>query len=523
MNATTASLIADIDRRQREGDLVGACAIAESAPQAGIHSLAIGLRLVGLYLKLGRYRDASTTTAAIADLPAASPVELIDLGKRLMYFNESEAVSRLGRGRLRAPSRDAAAEADLAAIISMAGDQAVAMPLLERAIATAGATPAWLYNRSQMRLYAGRFAEAEADLRHALRLAPTSAKAYWALSKLPGREGLEADVARLRALAGRVGAEEPFRQFALFNRLDRLDRRDEAWAALEAGCRAKRAQVNYDAAATAAYFAALRTREFPRPAISADGEGPIPIFIVGMHRSGTTLLEHLLGNHSQVAEGGELYDLPAQLRFAAGRHFAGPSDPLLLQASPPIDFAEVGRRYLQHVRWRAGGRRFLIDKLPSNFINLGYLRAALPQARVLHMERAPMDTCFSNLKELFANACAYSYDADELADYFAQYQGLMAHWRNTLPGFLLDVSYEDLTASPEAQARRILAFCGLDWEPGCINPVENRRAVNTASSAQVREPIHRRNVGAWERYAAPLAPLRDRLRERGVLPDTDRI
>ena len=133
---------------------------------------------------------------------------------------------------------------------------------------------------------------------------------------------------------------------------------------------------------------------------------------------------------------------------------------------PQIDFADVGRRYLEQVDWRASGKPFLIDKLPSNFLNIGFIHRALPQARVIHMRRNAMDTCFSNLKELFSNACAYSYDQLELADYYAHYRRLMAHWRQVAPEFILDVSYEELARNPQAQAERILAFCGLEWEAG---------------------------------------------------------
>ena len=231
-----------------------------------------------------------------------------------------------------------------------------------------------------------------------------------------------------------------------------------------------------------------------------------------MHRSGTTLLERVLGNHSQVAAGGELYDFPAQLRWALGRHFSGPSDAEVVAKAPEIDFPLLGLRYLDQVAWRAEGKPFIVDKLPSNFLNIGFIRRAMPQAKILHITRDPMDTCFSNLKELFSAACPYSYDQGELADWYLQYRGLMAHWQRSVPGFVFDVSYERLAAEPEAEARRILAFCGLEFEPGCIDTASNRGSVNTASSAQVREPIHQRNVGAWRRYERHLGPLAEALR-----------
>ena len=450
-----------------------------------------------------------------------TPAELVELAKRLMYFNQSGLLREVATRLLSKPVWHAGAEADFAALLSMVGEQALARALLDRAIAVTGTTPSVIYNRSQMNLYSGRMEAAEADLRQCLRLEPHMAKAYWALSKLPDARASDQHMAAMRSLLSRVAPgsqDEVFLRFALFNRLDKLGRHDAAWAELERGCRAKRGLLAYDAAATSRFFDALMGLPAAQPAALASHQqpSPTPIFIVGMHRSGTTLLERILGSHSQVSAGGELYDFPAQLRWAIGRHFSGSSDIAVVERLGEIDFAQAGRRYLEQVAWRSAGKPCLIDKLPSNFLNLGFIHRALPQARVIHMQRNAMDTCFSNLKELFSNACAYSYDQLELADYYAQYRRLMEHWRQVAPGFVLDVSYEELARDPRAQAERILAFCGLEWEPGCIDAGSNAGAVNTASSAQVREPIHQRGIEAWRRYQAHLGPLAARLAEHGL-------
>jgi hypothetical protein len=415
----------------------------------------------------------------------------------------------------------AAAEADFAALLSMVGEQELAASLLDRAIAVIGATPAAIYNRSQMHLYSGRLGAAEADLRQCLRLEPGMSKAYWALSKLPDSSATGLELAAMHSLASRVAPgsqDEVFLRFALFNRLDQLGRCDAAWTELARGCQAKRGLLAHDAATTSRLFDALIGMPASQPAMLAleQRASPTPIFIVGMHRSGTTLLERILGSHSKVSAGGELYDFPAQLRLAIGRHFNGPSDIAVVEGLGEIDFPQVGRRYLEQVAWRTSGKPCLVDKLPSNFLNLGFIHRALPGARVIHMRRNAMDTCFSNLKELFSNACAYSYDQAELADYYAQYRRLMEHWRQVAPELILDVSYEELAREPRAQAERILAFCGLEWEPGCIDAGNNTGAVNTASSAQVREPIHQRGIEAWRRYQAHLGPLAARLQAHGL-------
>ena len=514
--------LAHVDALLARGDVGGAAVAAAAAIGSGSASLALVFRLVVALLKQGRYREAAARMSAAADFWPEQPAELIELGKRLMYFNQAEALAGFARRLLQRQVWHATAECDFASIVSMAGEQELARRLFDRGIASVGLDPVRRYNRSQMSLYAGRMAEAESDLRECLRQQPGMAKAWWALSKLTQVQPEPADFERMRALAARLPANSPdetFLRFAQFNLYDRIGRVDEAWTSLEQACRSKRAQTAYDAAATRAHLQRLISTAMPVPAKErgAAAEGPTPIFIVGMHRSGTTLLEHVLGNHSQVAEAGELYDFPAQLRLAIDAHFAGPSDVRVLDRLGEIDFAALGRGYVERIRWRAGGKPFLVDKLPSNFLNIGFLRAALPQARILHMRRSAMATCFSNLKELFSNACAYSYDQTELADYFALYRQLMRHWQQSLPGYVLDVSYEALTADPEAEARRVLEFCGLEWEPDCAGGRGNARAVNTASSAQVREPIHRRSVQAWRRYEARLEPLRARLEALGEL------
>ena len=240
----------------------------------------------------------------------------------------------------------------------------------------------------------------------------------------------------------------------------------------------------------------------------------VPIFVVGQPRSGTTVLERILGNHSQVASAGELNDFHLQLCWQADL-LVEHVDPVLLQACAGLDFGAIGRGYRQRTSWRGGDKRFLIDKLPGNFWYAGLIHKALPEARIICLVRDPLDTCLSNLKELFSgSAYPYSYDPLEAAAHHVHFRQLLQHWDEVMPGVVLTVRYEEMVRDPLSVAERVMAHCGLPFEPGCVDLLRNTAPSATASSSQVREPIHSRGIGAWRRYAEPLEDMRAWLAER---------
>src|SRR5690606_27675641 len=315
--------------------------------------------------------------------------------------------------------------------------------------------------------------------------------ALWALGKLRRRSGGEERVRLLRDSIGRRGdadPEAPLLYYTLFSELDRMDQVEPAWEALERGMALRWKQMHYDPDEEGELFAHLGSLQAPA-ATGGDGDGPRPVFIVGMPRSGTTLLERILGSHPDVSDAGELNDLVRQLRWMCD--LAGPSrlDLALARRAEGIDFAELGRRYLSRTQWRAQGKAVYTDKMPPNFLNVSYIVRALPQARILHMVRGPMDTCFSNLKEWFAGAYPHRYQQEEMAEHFLRYRRLMAHWRTQYPDRILDVRYDELVTDPEAVLREVLAFCGLPWREGLAAIEKRSGTVATASAAQVREPI----------------------------------
>lgn len=470
------------------------------------------LRLSAVSQAEGRQRDSvAHALAAHAHAAREDDAALLEaLCRRLLDIGEIEAGLACASSPVLSGSRDPAVLVAVAGMMSDFSFTDRALTLLRRARALGADSPSLRYRMGLSEMYAGDLDAAEHELEACLAAAPGFAPAHRELARLRRQTRERNHVDRLRAAIARLGAghaDAPVLHYALFKELDDLGDAEGAWEALSEGMRLRRRQVVHDAAAEQALFDHLQT--VAATAVpGADDEGPVPIFIVGMPRSGTTLLERILGAHPQVADAGELRDFTCQLRWTCDCVGGPHLDLELARRAERIDPAELGRRYLSHTRWWAKGRAFYTDKLPTNFANVGYIARALPRARILHMVRDPMDTCFSNLKELFAGAYPHSYDQREMAGHFIRYRRLMAHWHAAFPGRILDVHYDALVADPERVARQVLDFCGLAWMPGMVDIHRRRGAVATASTAQVREPIHNRFVGQWRRYETHLAPMR---------------
>lgn len=308
---------------------------------------------------------------------------------------------------------------------------------------------------------------------------------------------------------------------AVFKTLDDLGLHADAWPALvECNALMHRA-LSYDAQADTLAADAFIEASRALPSSTGDArvhEGPLPIFILGMPRSGTTLLEHMLSSHSDVVSAGEILDFWRQLHLEANVPQEGMVSTLeLLRRAPGFDYHALGRRYLQQTQWRAGAHRYFVDKTPINVRMVPFIRRALPKAPILHLVRDPMDVCFSNFKAMFGDASSYSYDMHALVNHYAGYVRITEHWRKHWPGAMLDVNYESLVRDPETAMRKILAHCGLEMQAACLRPERNDSPVATPSSVQVREPIHTRGIGQWKDYAEQLEPLRQMLQDRSLL------
>lgn len=242
-----------------------------------------------------------------------------------------------------------------------------------------------------------------------------------------------------------------------------------------------------------------------------------PVFIIGMPRSGSTLVEQILSSHSKVFGAGELSDLDQVINFAKSSSLKMSYIDWLkdLDAS---EFSSIGEHYIQRLRAIDPKTPLITDKMPANFFYAGLIKIILPNAKIIHTTRHPMDTCLSNYSRLFNESMYFTYDLEDLGKYYSTYNRLMKHWHTILPkGSILDVRYEDVVDNIEEQARRILEYCGLNWEKDCLAFYKNKRHVKTASIAQVRQPLYKNSVARWERFGKQLDPLRNILENAGVL------
>lgn len=459
----------------------------------------------------GRYcqaRARALNAVATLECPGALALDVVNCLRVFIAHDALDTWIASFPARAAVPAED---QARIAAALSSIGLHAPALDWVEESVAKSPSSGICRVNRALIRSYAGDFDGARADLDQVVDGPEDSATAHWLLARLDTQDPEPGRVERLRrriATCARA-ADSALLQFALFQELDRAGDVDAAWQALMEGCRQARKQAAYDPVASERLFAALRKR-FPlaRSPAAHVSRDPVPIFIVGMHRSGTTLLERMLAAHPGVFAYGESQRLSGALRQAADHGCQPLLDEVLISRASSMDTRQVSTCYFAEGRRRIGAASHVTDKLPGNFQLIGFIHDAMPQARVIHLRRDPMDLCFANLRELFSDSVSYSYTIEDLAHFHAHYVELMRHWQRSFPGFVLDVDYEDLVTNPEQVSRRVFEFCGLDWTPAALDPsASSDSPVNTLSSMQVRRPIHSRSIGRWKPYAKWLGPL----------------
>ena len=413
---------------------------------------------------------------------------------------------------------------------SHANDQRRALAACDRAVVLAPGNPQVIFNRATVRRFIGDLEGAEGDYDRVIALAPRDYEAYTNRSELRVQTAVRNHVAQLEALIAGNFADwrgEVQIRYALAKEYEDLGEYSKAFDQLRHGAGKRRQNLQYDVARDVATVDWI-IKAFPSgPAGNAPGGGEhaspgpgedAPIFIVGLPRSGSTLVERILDSHSSVSSGGEL-DCLALSIVDAVTQMSGQA-PItrqdLVALSATVDFAELGRDYLRRARAAAGAAGRFIDKMPLNYLYCGLIRRALPNAKMVYVARHPMAVGYAMYKTLFKDGYPFSYDLNEIGRYYVAHRRLMEHWRTSMPGAVYELNYEDLVADQRGATRRLLEYCGLDWEEGCMAFHQNPAAATTASAAQVRRPLYGSSVSVWRHYERQLAELKAHITSAGL-------
>lgn len=414
-----------------------------------------------------------------------------------------------------------AAEWDqLAFLLGRLHRHTLALNCYQRALALAPNSTALHFNCAMTLRFLGRSEAALDSVNRALALAPHDSEALALRSDLFRQSEAHNHVAELQTCL-RQQSDPVHRTrvlYALAKELEDLGRYAQSFDVLAAGAQLRRQRMRYDVNNDIAVMNTLQAT-FNSQFFSSGIAGydcAEPVFILGMPRVGSTLLERMLSNHSQIQSAGELDNFAAQMMAQLRARGAASGRENLVAASRELDFAALGEAYVESTRPLTGQRPFFIDKLPLNFLYIGLIAAALPGATIIHITRNPMDSCYAMYKRLFNSAYPFSYQLDELAQYYAAYGELMNHWRHCLGERVIEVSYEDLVAAPETTLEPVLRSLNLTTEPAVLNFTSNRSASTTASASQVRQGLYSSSVDKWRHYEKQLRPLREQLTALGV-------
>jgi tetratricopeptide (TPR) repeat protein len=442
-----------------------------------------------------------------------------NLGKALATLDRhDEAIAQFEKTIALKPDFEPAYHG-LGSALAVLGRSEEAIATYDRRLAVKPDAPDLHYGLGYALQTFGRLDESRQAFERAVALAPRRAELYRALAEAKRFTSDDPHLLAMEKLAQDMTSlgvkEQTELHFALGSAYEGLQRHDQALEHFLKGNALKRRAIGYDEAATLGMFervAAAFTPELMRRHEGAGDPSPVPIFIVGMARSGTTLVEQMLASHPRVFGAGERKDFPAAMASVFGKEGEGTSFPERLASMTGEGFRRIGAHYVERLRALAPAAERITDKMPANFRFAGVIHLALPNACIIHTRRDPVDTCLSCFSKLFGGRQPYSYDLGELGRYYQAYEKLMAHWRRVLPdGIMLEVRYEDLVSDFEPQARRIVAHAGLEWDEACLAFYKTERPVRTASATQVRQPVYQSAVGRGRRYGTKLAPLLETL------------
>jgi tetratricopeptide (TPR) repeat protein len=466
--------------------------------------------LVGLVaLELKEVRTAVSAFGSVTKLKEDHGAAWANLARLFMLAGQAARASMALENAVKYNDGNPIVLDLIGTIYGLFGDYQEAAKWIDQAVQKQPHNIAFLVNRANNHMFLGELDDAEA--------------ANWILSNL--RKATNHDhvevLERLVDQEGRNPRALAFLYYALGKELEDLEDWDNAFAAFARGARARRSTVEFDEASEKEMFQAFGdtfTNEWISTGPAGHGD-PSPVFVIGQPRTGTTLVERIITSHSQVHSAGELKQFGISVRRLSDYREPKRYSARLAHLAASIDSAKLGQAYIAMTAKFRGSLPRFVDKLPPNYLYLPLILKSLPNAKIIHLTRNPMDACFASFKQLFADAYPHSYDQAEMARHHARYYHLMALWRDRFGDRFLDLSYEAIASSLEPNARTLIDFLELPWEDACLDFHRQTAPVATASAVQVREPVHTRSIGRWRRYAGHLSVMRETLHRHGVSTD----
>lgn len=459
-------------------------------------------------------RDWGTATRAFKNVVALDAAHCAGWAQLARAFVTSGQYANAETALKRAealPTRDPLVMDVIGTVFSLLGDQPAALSWYDKAVEQSS-SPVYELSRAKALTFLGRLRQAEVALDKVLEVRPDAAQAHWMKSRL--RKAVDTQHIDVMQCLARKTSEESeaasFLYYAIGKEREDLEDWDAAFDSYEKGARARRSAVSFDEEAEEAMFDAL-DKAFDEEWLKGAGPGnpnTSPIFIIGQPRTGTTLVERIITAHSDVSSAGELQQFAMSIKRLSGIVSPKPMTAEIVSRAKGIDPAELGGMYLNTTRTVRGETRRFVDKMPVNYLYAPLIAAALPNAKIIHVTRDAMDSCFSSFKQLFAEAYYHSYDLQEMARHHVRYRRLMSRWQGVLGDRMLQVSYEKIVEDIDINARNLIKYLDLEWQDACLAFYEQSSSVTTASAAQVREKAHTRSVGLWRHYETQLEPAR---------------
>ena len=469
--------------------------------------------LGSIALEEGRYRMATRLLQNAVKLAPDYFAAWVELSRALTEFEQLDEARDAIAQVIRLESGLAYPYVLLGNLESKAGDYEAAVTAFETALNKQADNGGALAGLGHALKTIGRQEQAIDRYRSCVQSYPAFGEAWWSLANLKTFRFSDDEVAVMEQHVDQERLNDETRvniNFALGKAYEDRSDYDKAFHRYDSGNKLRRAHENYDPVQNEALhdqiIEAITPQFIEENAAHAEQRND-PIFIVGLPRSGSTLIEQILASHSQVDGTHELPDLPRVIRTINQWQIHGKGYPVAVPLLEPVHIKELGEQYLNATdRYRKGAPRFT-DKMPNNFSMVGLLALILPNAKIINARRHPLDSCMGSYKQLFYRGQSFTYDLVELGEYYLEYQRIMDHWNKILPGRVLDVHYENMVVNQEEETRRLIEFCELPWEDACLRFYETERAVNTASSEQVRQPIYSKSINAWRRFENHLGPL----------------